>query len=187
MNTPAHLIFGVGAFARPGQRAVCLAAVAGSLLPDLSLYVLAGFELFILGIPPSVVFGQSYYSALWQQIFAVDNSVFVWAIPVLAGLVLRRNWLTVFGFAGLLHLALDFPLHHDDGRQHFWPLSDWIFRSPVSYWDPAHYGQIVGVIEVTAALVVCAILIWRFRSLIARLAIVALAVLEAFPLFMYIF
>ena len=38
--------------------------------------------------------------------------------------------------AALVHLTLDFPLHNDDARAHFWPLTNWKFTSPVSYWDP---------------------------------------------------
>ncbi len=42
---------------------------------------------------------------------------------------------------------MDLPVHHDDGHRHFFPLSDWRFASPVSYWDPEHYGRIVGTAE----------------------------------------
>ena len=49
-------------------------------------------------------------------------------------------------FLELLHLAFDFPLHTHDARMHFWPLSDWVFESPVSYWDSrAHAGAVAPV------------------------------------------
>ena len=39
MNTPAHLLFGVAAFGKPDRRGVTAAALGGSLIPDLSLYL----------------------------------------------------------------------------------------------------------------------------------------------------
>jgi len=66
----------------------------------------------------------------------------------------------VFALAAILHVLTDLPLHHDDGHPHFWPLTNWIFRSPVSYWDPAHHGHIWSVVEFLLALTLVVIL-WR--------------------------
>ena len=57
MNTPAHILIGWAAFARKGDNRVVAAAIIGGLAPDLSLYLMAGVSLFLLNIPPSVVFG----------------------------------------------------------------------------------------------------------------------------------
>jgi len=181
MNTPAHLILGSAILARRGEWKVNLAAVAGSLAPDVSLYLLAAHALFIQQLPSSVVFGQMYFSEAWQGIFAVDNSVFVWLL-LLAIAVVTRLWaLRVFAIGGLLHLATDFPLHHDDGRPHFWPLSDWVFASPVSYWDPAHYGRIVGSLEILLCLALCGALFHRFRGWPARGGILLLVLATTVP------
>ncbi|MDQ6971679.1 MAG: hypothetical protein Q9M30_03440 [Mariprofundaceae bacterium] len=51
-----------------------------------------------------------------------------------------------------LHSCFDFPLHHNDAHHHFYPLSMWQFHSPVSYWDPAHYGGIAGPVELMVVL-----------------------------------
>lgn len=132
MNTPAHVIFAAAAFARPYDRRRTVAAVAGALAPDASLYVMVAVSLYILGLDAQYVFGTLYFSESWQQVFKVDNSVFVWgAMFGLAWWLKARNAM-VFGASGLMHLALDFPLHHDDGRPHFWPLTDWVFQSPIS-------------------------------------------------------
>ncbi|MDE0114879.1 MAG: cobalamin biosynthesis protein CobQ [Albidovulum sp.] len=181
LNTPAHLIVGAAALARPGQSKVTAAALAGSLLPDISLYLLAIHSLFILDIPSNVVFGELYFSEAWQAVFAVDNSVFVWLAIALAGAVSRLPWMLTLGIAGLLHIATDFPLHHDDGRQHFWPLSEWVFESPLSYWDPGHYGNIIGPIEAAACFFLSIFLWTRFRSWISRGLIVAAASMEIVP------
>lgn len=169
MNTPAHLLIGWAAFGRGSERAVAAAAVVGALLPDLSLYLMAGTSIFLLNIPPHVVFDELYFSAPWQAVFSVDNSVFVWGAILGLGLWLRKPWMFALGGAALLHVALDFPLHHDDGRAHFWPLSDWIFESPVSYWDVRHHAALVGPIEAAlaglCALAICLPHWLRLRSL----------------------
>ncbi len=176
--TTTHLIIGAAALARPGAPRVTAAALLGALAPDLSLYVMASWHLFWLGTPPGVVFDQLYFSDTWQAIFAVDNSFFLWG--GLLGLALwgRSPPLIAFAGAALLHLALDFPLHHDDGRMHFWPLSRWIFESPVSYWDDRHFGHIVKPLESAMALALLALLWRRFQRRWPRL-VIAIAALFA--------
>lgn len=63
-----------------------------------------------------------------------------------------------------LHATLDFLLHHDDAHRHFMPLSDWRFESPVSYWDPDHFGQVMSFVEIAAVIGTCMILWRRFPS-----------------------
>lgn len=187
MNTPAHLIFGAAAFAKPGKPAVTMAALAGALAPDLSLYLLAGWQLFIIGTDPEIVFRVMYYSDTWQSIFAVDNSFLVWG--GLLGLALKANRAALIAFAGagLLHLALDFPLHNEDARAHFWPVTDWRFISPVSYWDSRHYGGIVGPIEMAMSLL-CLGLLWRrFETLVPRIIMALAALLQIAPLIVWAF
>ena len=61
---------------------------------------------------------------------------------------------------------------------HFWPVSDWVFESPVSYWDNSAHAGIVGPLEFSLSLG-CAILLFRnFRQLAIRVATVALLAME---------
>ncbi|MEP5728136.1 MAG: cobalamin biosynthesis protein CobQ [Sulfitobacter sp.] len=161
MNTPTHLLLGAAVFGRGGERKLIWAAVIGALLPDLSLYLLAGISLRVLNIPPSRVFDELYFSDLWQGIFAIDNSFIVWGVVLAFAIWRRKGWLIALTSAALLHLALDFPLHHDDGRAHFWPLSNWIYESPVSYWDRGHGAHIVAPIGAALAVASAAVLWWR--------------------------
>lgn len=169
--TTTHLIVGAAGFARSGKWPVTLAALIGAFAPDASLYFMASWHLYVLETPPGVVFNQLYFSDLWQSIFAIDNSFFLWA-----GLLGFALWSGVpafaaFAGAGLLHLSLDFPLHHDDGRMHFWPASDWIFESPVSYWDRRHFGDIVRPLEACLTLGLLGILWVRFKAVWPRFVI----------------
>lgn len=181
MNTPAHLIFGLAAFGKPDSGKVTMAALAGALIPDASLYLLAGAHLLILGTDPQVVFGQLYFSETWQAIFRVDNSIVLWGIALAFAVWARSAWSIALCGAALLHLGLDFLFHVDDGRAHFWPLTTWIFESPVSYWDPNHYGRVVGAIEVLVSAVICVWLWKRFKTGLMRLIIALLAVAEIAP------
>ena len=162
MNTPAHLLIGAAVFGRPVQSKILLAAFAGALLPDLSLYVMAVTALYILAIPPGRVFNELYYSDAWQTVFAIDNSFLLWG--ALLGVALWRHvpWAIALTGAALVHVLLDFPLHHDDGRPHFWPLSSWVFESPISYWDRAHGAGWIAPLEACVA-IIAAIVLWVRR------------------------
>ena len=185
MNTPAHLIMGAAAFGKPERNAVTWAAILGALLPDLSLYVLAGWELFVNGTDGDVVFGQMYFSDEWQQIFAIDNSFVLWGIALGLTIYFRAAWAVALCGAALIHIALDFPLHNEDARMHFWPITDWKFYSPISYWDSSSGGQIVGVIELLAVLAMTAYLMWRFTSWWWRGLFGSLAAMQVLPFFMW--
>ncbi|MEM7752212.1 MAG: cobalamin biosynthesis protein CobQ [Pseudomonadota bacterium] len=179
MNTPAHLLIGTTLFASADRKGTYAAALAGAMAPDLSLYVMVAVSIWGLGIPPDTVFREYYYSDAWQSVFAVDNSFILWG--VLLGLAVWRGWprFVAFAAAGLAHLALDFPLHTHDARMHFWPVSDWVFESPVSYWDSAAYADIVGPVGLAIALS-CAFVLWRrFQPWGIRLLSVVLLGLEA--------
>ncbi len=189
VNTPAHLIFAAAAFARPAEdgraRRCNLAAAAGGLAPDLALFGLIFFARFVQGRELHQIFKEDYLSPLWQGIFRVDNSIPLWALLTVVALWRRWTALAVFGGAGLLHLAFDLPLHGSDARPHFGPLSDWVFRSPISYWDPAAYGGTVAVVEGGVCVILAAVLLRRFRGWPARLLILGALVAEAAPTLMW--
>lgn len=166
MNTPAHLLLGAAVMGRGGGARVTWAALAGALLPDMSLYLLAGVSFYILNIPPSTVFNDLYFSDTWQTIFAIDNSFFIWGALFGVALWRRSDWVIALTGAALLHLVFDLPLHHDDGRAHFWPLTGWIFESPLSYWDRGYGAAWIAPIEAAIA-VICAAVLMRRRLGIA--------------------
>lgn len=187
MNTPAHLIMGAAVFARPDAPRVTLAAVAGAMIPDLSLYLLVGWHLWVLGTPAQVVFGELYFSEAWVRVFRVDNSFILWGIALGLALWSRRAWAIALTVAALLHLATDFMVHRDDARPQFWPLTMWIFESPVSYWDRRYYGGVVGPLEIAVALALCAYLWRQFRGWVARSLIALAALAELAPGLIWIF
>ena len=64
MNTSAHLLICLAVCAKRDVPRTSRAATFGSLLPDLSLYLLAGVSLVVLKIPEQWVFGELYISQL---------------------------------------------------------------------------------------------------------------------------
>ncbi|MEX0308694.1 MAG: cobalamin biosynthesis protein CobQ [Tateyamaria sp.] len=138
-----------------------MAAFLGALAPDLSLYLLAGASLFLMQIPPQVVFDELYFSDAWQTVFAIDNSLVVWGVA--CGIAVRRAspWAIALTGAAILHICLDLPLHHDDGRPHFWPLTGWVYESPISYWDRAQGARWVAPFEAACAMGAAIVLFQR--------------------------
>lgn len=181
MNTPTHLLVGAVAFAKPDHHRLTWAALIGGLAPDFSLYFMFLWQRFVIGASPQVIFGDLYYSQYWQTVFAIDNSFFVWGALALAAFLLRSPVAIAFTVTGFLHLLMDFPLHNDDARAHFWPLTMWKFESPVSYWDPAHYGRWMSALEIAFVFVLCGILWRRFTRLWPRIVISITAALTAAP------
>ena len=115
----------------------------------------------------------------------MDNSIPLWATVLALGHWRRRPWVVALAGAALLHLAFDLALHADDARRHFWPLTDWVFASPLSYWDRRHHAGVVGPLEIAATLALGAWLLTRHRSAVARAIVAALMLAEAAPLVMW--
>lgn len=147
MNTPAHLLIGAALFSKRDNTRLLTGALLGGLIPDLSLYLMAGVSIFVLNISPHTVFGEYYFSDSWQLVFGIDNSFVIWGLLLALSLKYRSAFFIALTSAALLHLVCDFALHHDDARMHFWPLSDWKFESPLSYWDSNHHAFYVTPVE----------------------------------------
>ena len=98
-------------------------------------------------------------------------------------LYLRRTGLALLFGSVVLHCIQDLPVHVDDGHRHFWPLSQFRFESPISYWDPGHYGNIVAPIEMGLVLLVSFYVFKRVRS---RWTKGLLIIANALPLLAYL-
>ncbi|MES2913513.1 MAG: cobalamin biosynthesis protein CobQ [Pseudomonadota bacterium] len=181
MNTPTHMLVGAAVFARPLPPLLLLGALAGGLVPDLPMFVMILWSTRVLGMTDAQVFGELYFSDSWQAIFSIDHGFFVWG-GVLALAVWRGNaLLRAFAGSGLLHAAADFLTHNDDARRQFWPVSDWVFQSPVSYWDRRFYGTEFAMFEFGLVLVLTAWLCWRLTHLWERALVVAVATPVVLP------
>lgn len=157
--------------------------LAGAFIPDASMFVFFAWSR-LQGWSGSETWSVQYWNEPWQALGAVSNSFVIFGLAFGFAIWRRAPILAVFCGAALLHIALDFPLHADDAHRHFWPISDWRFQSPVSYWDPDQNGLLGGAIETGCALIALTVLALRFkrtswRALFIGLALVQIAALTA--------
>ncbi|MGB7285564.1 MAG: hypothetical protein WBC71_01405 [Salaquimonas sp.] len=182
MNTPTHMIIGAAFFAKRDQTKSLIAAYAGGIAPDLPMLIMVTYATRIAGIPQKEVFETLFFSKAWQEVFSIDHSFFVWGVLLAIGLVLRNVPISAFAGSALAHAIVDFFTHHSDARQQFWPLTDWVFRSPVSYWDPAYFGTIMGPIEAMLVIGLAIIIVIRSSRLWERILTISIALVFLAPI-----
>ena len=192
MMTQTHLLMAAALFAKPGQPRRNTAIIAGALIPDFSIYILFAYAA-ITGIPGDTLWNETYWTEPWQTLSAVSNSIPIYLEFLIAAIIIaapkdgRAYWQSLpalFCMAALIHLAGDFPLHHDDAHVHFWPYSDWRFHSPVSYWDRDHYGGVFSIFEALLGIALIGLLFSRFKSVSARATLgAAMALYVCVPVF----
>lgn len=177
MNTPTHLLVAAAVLAKAPNdsikpaRGQYLLILLGGLVPDLAIFVVFGWERLINGVNESNLWRDVYWQEPWQTLVAIGNSAPLYAVLLLGARLFRLPLLTVFAVAALLHLMLDFPVHHDDAHPHFWPVTDWRFHSPLSYWNHNHFGGIVSMLELALAVVLIIVLCRRFTARPVRFAL----------------
>ncbi len=131
--------------------------VLGGLAPDIGLYALiAGASIFYptvrgLSLQETAVlaFDDLFFNdPLWIIVQnTLHSPVVIGGLTAVAALLNKRRLLN-FALGSLLHTAMDIPVHHDDGPLYLFPLNwNLRFHSPVSYWDPAHFGRFVQPVD----------------------------------------
>ncbi|MEM6381749.1 MAG: cobalamin biosynthesis protein CobQ [Pseudomonadota bacterium] len=181
MNTQTHFLVAAALFARPNAPRRNIAWAVGAFLPDLAIFGLFAWAL-VTGTPQNELWSRIYFSEPMLTLTAIANSAplyvaiallgWFWAQARAGKSVDTLPALTVLGLAALSHLAGDLPVHVDDAHPHFWPLTDWRFRSPISYWDGNHYGREFSLFEALLGIGL-AVFLWRrfasiwFRALLA--------------------
>ena len=143
-----------------------IAVTLGALAPDLTMLAFY-LAMKISGVPEFEIWDVRYFEPVWQHSFDIANSIPVYALLALAAWRLGSRSSLLFCVAALVHCVLDLLVHHDDGHRHFYPFTDFRFQSPVSYWDPAHYGRLVGFVEILSFAGI-AVWLWRSESGISR-------------------
>lgn len=152
MNTPAHAVVNLLLLGKKEHPKNNLPVVMGAILPDLPMVVFYFYQKVVIKVPESTIWSESYFEADWQHLFDTFNSLPFMLIGLVLALHYRMKALLPFFFSMILRVLGDLPLHYGDGHAHLFPFTGWRFDSPVSYWDPSYYGNIVAPIE--AAIVV---------------------------------
>jgi len=148
LNTPAHAIINSAILRRGKFANEPLAIFVGAVLPDLPMFLFYAYARLAMGLNDGVVWSQTYFEPGWQRLFDWFHSFPLALLLIVIGIAARKNWLSAASLSAFGHSLLDFTLHHDDAHRHFLPLSNFRFSSPVSYWDPNHFGIWGALIEV---------------------------------------
>lgn len=171
MMTQTHLLVACALFAKPGEKLRNTAVIIGSFIPDAAIYTLFIWSK-LASIPEQRVWREIYWQEPWQSWTAAGNSIPLYVLLLMTGVVALRAHkaafrigiaVTFFALAALTHIAGDMPVHVGDAHRHFWPLSDWKFVSPVSYWHPDHHGGIFSILESALGVALAVILFRRFK------------------------
>jgi hypothetical protein len=190
MNTQTHIIMGAALFGGTVPKRAWAGALGG-IMPDIPMLAIVAF-LKLNGVSDMLIFGALYWQPWWQITNAIAHNFFLWsALAAFTFLMKSRavlgrldRWSIALAFSasGLLHTIIDFLVHREDAHMQFWPLTNWKFVSPVSYWDRAHYGQYVMVFEILLGLALAALLLVRFRNWVIRCLLgVAMVLYVAVP------
>jgi len=171
--TPTHSLLALAVLARRNRPKQNLSILAGSLLPDAFIYV-AWIIYMIMGKTQSEIWDMLYFQNPVQFWDAFLNSFPIYlGVVVIGWLLSRREFPSTkligqcafgLGLAALIHLGTDMPVHASDAHRHFWPVSDWRFYSPLSYWETDHHATLVTFCEALLGIFVCVILWRRFNA-----------------------
>lgn len=161
MNTPAHAIVNLLILSFNSNHKKTGAIIVGALLPDLVIIVFYAWQLSI-GTAESQIWSVEYYRPAWQAWIDSFNSIPIILIAMLVSWQTRQYLLLILFSSMLLHVCGDLPLHHDDAHRHFFPLLEWRFMSPVSYWDPQHHGLWASMAEFIGVMAAAAFMLWRW-------------------------
>ena len=154
MQTPSHVVISLFLWRKNSAWPETLAVTAGAILPDLNMFFFYGYQKWI-GSSESEIWGTLYFLDQWQLFFDVFNSIPIFLMLMLIGHFWNSRLLFLVSASALVHLLCDLPLHNDDAHRHLLPFSNWRFISPVSYWDPKHYGPYAASLEYLVCLVAC--------------------------------
>jgi len=137
-------------------------AVLGSVLPDI-------INLFAIGVN-FVLYGfnwQTYVAPVmptWTLVFnyAAHSLLVITILGIILFVVARSLLPLCYGLG--FHALLDYMTHHTDAYPPFYPLSEWKFVSPISYWEDAYYSNEVMLIHLVLATFVIGYLFFTIKK-----------------------
>lgn len=168
MTTTSHAFF-TYAFMPTGSDV--LLAVFGSVLPDIPFLIATPYCAWRkTGFCKGAIDAAKDVPGMGFLLKA-GHSFVVWLLAALAVWCWAPSLLPfIWGWLG--HNLADFVTHHGEAHAHFYPLTRWRFRSPVSYYEWEHHALAFILVEYAVIGVILAS--WaRHESLAATLAALA--------------
>ncbi len=176
MNTPGHMVVNLALIGKKQKPGLTFPIFFGALAPDIPIFLFYFFQKIVLKIPEMEIWRDVYFQSNWQNLFDAFHSIPIILAALLISRAGKREKTAMFFASMLLHTLFDLPLHNDDAHRHFFPLSDFRFLSPVSYWDPNRYGQLGAFGELTVV-TAASIAVWRRDKTRLVRGVVALALI----------
>lgn len=68
-----------------------------------------------------------------------------------AAIILKKKGWLPYIYGWVFHIIIDMLTHVSDAQPILWPLSNWVFPAPFSYWEDAYYGDEFGLINIALA------------------------------------
>lgn len=168
MQTQTHTLLALALLSQPKSRKRNLAIFVGSLIPDVFIYLMWVWLTFVAGETQAAIWQDIYFQPPAQFAGAVSNSIPLAVLIFALGWAFRQKlWgqiILLGALAALIHHVTDLPVHSDDAHRHFWPISDWRFYSPLSYWDVDYHAKWVGIAECVLGLGLIFVLWRRFMA-----------------------
>lgn len=161
MHTPGHAVVNLAAIGSATDASLAAPILAGAILPDLPIIALYLRERWLHHTPEEQIWRDHYQRPFWQNLIHGLHSLPLALAGLLAALALESPSATVFFASALLHACSDLPVHHEDAHRHFFPLSNYRFISPLSYWDVRHHGRWVALAELLLVYACSALLFAR--------------------------
>ena len=179
MNTQSHALINMALLSRGHKPRHHGGALIGAVLPDLPIFVFFGVEALILRHSQAEIWSERYFLPQWQNFIDPFNSVPLILLGVGIGYLLRSDFVLAVCWSMLLHCLFDFFLHREDAHRHFFPLWDYKFMSPVSYWEADYHAGIVSAVEIAAMVGASVYLFPRLQSNFAKGALVIVTTASA--------
>lgn len=159
MNTPAHIAASLLTWQKQTGRAAAFAVTLGAILPDAPMFLFYGFQKAV-GSSEKRIWSTLYFDESWQLFFDIFNSIPLAILAMAVCYFGKNRFGLLLSSSCLLHLLCDLPVLYDDAHRHFLPVTNWRFFSPVSYWDPKHFGTVFMSIELMFA-VGASVWVWK--------------------------
>ena len=170
MNTPTHVATSLLVWRKEPDWNSVAAVVAGAFLPDAPMFGFYGYQRIWAGRTESEIWSKLYFDPAWQLFFDLFNSIPIALVLIVVCHLTGFRLAKILCASALLHMCCDLPVHHDDAHRHFLPLSNWRFESPLSYWDPKHYGIPFAIAELVFAISACFFVGWKAVAKSMRVA-----------------
>ncbi len=164
MNTQAHLIASLVAFGKKNEKSTIIGAIIGGLLPDIAMFLMIPYAWMVGYTDLWSEAGFYHNNEAFDYYMMVMNSIPLWLLLAFMGWKFKKAGMMAMGLGAALHCAVDLGLHHNDGHAHFWPFSNWVYQSPISYWDPAYYGIYFTIFEVILTFGLIVYIYKKFQS-----------------------